>query len=410
VRGLLIVNPQATTTTGNSADLAIRSLAGLVDLDVEHTRYRGHAHELAATARGELVIVLGGDGAINEAVNGIMGRPAETAGQGTAGQGTAGEGTPPLLAVIPGGGGNVFAQALGLPLDAVAAIAKIKEVLEAGRYRTIGLGLAGDRYFTFSAGLGMDAEVVREVERLRASGRRETAALFAWAILRQYASGTDRRTPALTLERDGQPATPDLFMTAITNSSPWTYVHGRAVLPVPDPDFNSGLDVLALRKLRATTILSAVGQMLLIRSRSPRGRHVLTVTGQQALTVRSVRPIAFQVDGDYLGETEAVKFHFVPHALRVVALPPAAPRAKCDRSDIKLSRTAAVASCACQGMLKGLTRCLARGRLARAISPDGPGFDDTASPSGARPGRRGLGGFLLGIITVPGNLDRLTVR
>jgi len=311
VRGLLIVNPQATTTTGNSADLAIRSLAGLVDLEVEHTRYRGHARELAAAARGELVIVLGGDGAINEAVNGIMGRPTKA--------GVAGAGATPLLAVIPGGGGNVFAQALGLPVDAAAAIARIREDIEAGRYRTIGLGLAGDRYFTFSAGLGMDAEVVREVERLRAAGHRQSATLFAWAILRRYASGTDRHRPTLTMERDGQPATPELFMMAITNRSPWTYVRGRAVLPVPNPDFNSGLDVLALRKLRATTIVSALGQMLLVRHRSPRGRNVLTVTGLESLTVHSVRPIAFQVDGDYLGETEAVKFQFVPHALRVVA-------------------------------------------------------------------------------------------
>ena len=311
MRGLLIVNPQATTTTGNSADLVIRSLTGLVDLDVEHTRYRGHARELAAAARGELVIVLGGDGAINEAVNGIMSRP----GAGVSGA----LGPAPLLAVIPGGGGNVFAQAIGLPLDTAAAIARIRQDLETGRYRTIGLGLAGDRYFTFSAGLGMDAEVVREVERLRASGRRQSATLFAWAILRRYISGTDRRIPALTLERDGQPAIPELFMTAITNRSPWTYVRGRAVVPVPNPDFNSGLDVLALRKLRATTIVSAVGQMMLVRHRSPRGRHVLTVTGLESLTVRSVRPIAFQVDGDYLGETEAVKFQFVPHALRVVA-------------------------------------------------------------------------------------------
>lgn len=308
MRGLLIVNPQATTTTGNSADLVIRSLAGLVDLDVEHTRYRGHARELATAARDELVIVLGGDGAINEAVNGIMSRP----GAGVSG-------TAPLLAVIPGGGGNVFAQALGLPVDSAAAIARIRGLLETGRYRTIGLGLAGDRYFTFSAGLGMDAEVVREVERLRASGRRQSPTLFAWAILRRYISGTDRRRPALTLERDGQPATPELFMTAITNRSPWTYVRGRAMLPVPNPDFNSGLDVLALRKLRATTIVSAIGQMLLVRHRSPRGRHVLVVTGLESLTVRSVRPISFQVDGDYLGETEAVKFQFVPHALRVVA-------------------------------------------------------------------------------------------
>ena len=315
MQGLLIVNPQATTTTGNSADLVIRSLAGLVDLDVERTRYRGHARDLAAAARGELVIVLGGDGAINEAVNGIMGRPAGAEISGVSGL----SGAAPLLAVIPGGGGNVFARALGLPVDPVAAIARIGEVLKAGRYRTIGLGLAGDRYFTFSAGLGMDAEVVREVERMRASGRRQSPALFAWAIVRRYSSGTDRRRPALTLEQDGQPAVPDLFMTAITNRSPWTYLRGRAVLPVPNPDFNSGLDVLALRKLRATTIASAVGQMLLIRRRSPRGRHVLTVTGLESLTVRSVRPIAFQVDGDYLGETEAVKFQFVPHALRVVA-------------------------------------------------------------------------------------------
>ena len=168
MRGLLIVNPQATTTTGNSADLALRSLAGLVDLDVVHTRYRGHARELAAAARGELVIVLGGDGAVNEAVNGIMAAPRAGPEQAEA----------PLLAVIPGGGGNVFAQALGLPVDTAAAIARIREVIKAGRYRTIGLGLAGDRYFTFSAGLGMDAEVVREVERLRASGHRESPALF----------------------------------------------------------------------------------------------------------------------------------------------------------------------------------------------------------------------------------------
>jgi diacylglycerol kinase family enzyme len=314
VRGLLIVNPQATTTTGDSADLAIRSLAGLVDLDVEHTRYRGHARELAAAARGELIIVLGGDGAVNEAVNGIMTRsPGQTLEQAL------GQAEPPLLAVIPGGGGNVFAQALGLPADAAAAIARITQVIKEGQCRTIGLGLAGDRYFTFSAGLGMDAEVVREVERQRASGHRESPALFLRTMVRQYRSGTDRRTPALTLERDGQPSTPDLFMTAITNRSPWTYLHGRAVLPVPNPDFSSGLDVFALRKVRATTIVSAVGQMLLFRRRSPRGRHTLTVTGLESLTIRSVRPIAFQVDGDYLGETEAVKFQFVPHALRVVA-------------------------------------------------------------------------------------------
>ena len=327
MRGLLIVNPNATSMTGTVIDLAVRSLAGLVDLDVERTKYRGHARELAAAARGELVIVLGGDGSINEVVNGIMGRNGGSGdsepdvGSGDSGSGDIGSGGggKPLIAVIPGGGANVLARSLGLPVDAAAAICRVREVLAAGRYRTIGLGLAADRYFTFSAGLGMDAEVVGEVDRLRAEGRRESTSLFLRTIIRQYYRGTDRHRPALTLERDGQPPVGDLFMTIITNRSPWTYFRDRPLLPVPNPDFNSGLDLLALRQIRPTTIFNAVGQMLYVRSRPPRGRDLLTVIGSESLTLRSARPIAFQVDGEYLGETEAVKFQFVPQALRVAA-------------------------------------------------------------------------------------------
>jgi diacylglycerol kinase family enzyme len=287
-------------------DLVVRSLAGLVDVRVEKTRYRGHARELAAAACGELVIVLGGDGSINEVVNGVMSQHN-------------GGSEPPLIAVIPGGGGNVFAQALGLPADAAGAIRRVREVIAAQSYRTIGLGLAGDRYFTFSAGLGMDAEVVHEVDLLRAAGRRESASLFLRTMVRHYYRGTDRRTPVLTMERDGQPATTDVFLTIITNRSPWTDVRRRAVLPVPNPDFSSGLDVLAMRQVRLTTIFYLVSQMMWIRRRPPRARDVLAVHGAEALSVRSARPIAFQVDGEYLGEIEAIKFQFVPDALRVAA-------------------------------------------------------------------------------------------
>ena len=311
MRGLLIVNPNATSMTGTVIDLAVRSLAGLVDLDVERTKYRGHARELAAAARGELVIVLGGDGSINEVVNGIMGR------NGGSGDGEP-DGGKPLIAVIPGGGANVLARGLGLPVDAAAAIRRVREVIAAGRYRTIGLGLAADRYFTFSAGLGMDAETVGEVDRLRTEGYRESTPLFLRTMVRQFYR-TDRRRPALTLERDGQPPIDDLFLTIITNRSPWTYFRDRPLLPVPNPDFNSGLDLLALRQLRLTTVLNAIGQMLYVRSRPTRGRDMLSVVGTESFTLRSARPIAFQVDGEYLVEIEAVKFQFVPDALRVVA-------------------------------------------------------------------------------------------
>jgi diacylglycerol kinase family enzyme len=253
VRGLLIVNQHATSMTGTVADLAIRSLSGLVDLDVERTQYRGHARHLTAAADVDLIIVHGGDGSINEAVNGVMSRD----GTGESGPGESGTGGPgadpqgrPLIAIIPGGGANVLARALGLPVDAAAAIRRLRESLAAGRYRTIGLGLAGDRYFTFSAGLGWDAEVVGEVDRLRAEGHRESATLFLRTMVRTFYRATDRRRPALTLERDGEPPVSDLFMTIITNRSPWTYLHSRAVLPVPNPDFSSGLDLLAMRPQR----------------------------------------------------------------------------------------------------------------------------------------------------------------
>jgi diacylglycerol kinase family enzyme len=303
VRGLLIVNRNATSMTATVTDLAVRTLAGVLDLDVERTQYRGHARELAAATNADLVIVHGGDGSINEVVNGVMGL---TDGR-------------PLIAVIPGGGGNVLARALGLPLDAAAAIRQVREAVAAGRHRTIGLGLADDRYFTFSAGLGWDAEVVREVDRLRTQGRRESVPLFLRTLVHQYYAGTDRRQPALTVEREGEAPVNGLFMTIVTNRSPWTYLGNRPLLPVPNPDFNSGLDLLALQRLRLITVLNAVGQMLYVRSRPPRGRNLLSVLGSKSLTLRSARPIALQADGEYLGETEAVKFQFVPHALRIVA-------------------------------------------------------------------------------------------
>jgi diacylglycerol kinase family enzyme len=330
VRGLLIVNRHATSMTATVTDLAVRTLSGLVDLDVERTQYRGHARELAAATAADLVIVHGGDGSINEVVNGVMGRgegPVDLAAGGGADLAAAGGGGAdlaagdgrPQIAVIPGGGANVLARALGVPLDAAAAIRQVREAIAAGRHRTIGLGLAADRYFTFSAGLGWDAEVVREVDRLRAQGHRESVTLFLRTMIRQYYRGTDRRRPALTVERDGEPPISGLFMTIITNRSPWTYFRDRPLLPVPNPDFNSGLDLLALERLRLTTVFNAVGQMLYVRSRPPRGPGMVSILGSESLTLRSTRPIAIQADGEYLGETEAVKLQFVPHALRIVA-------------------------------------------------------------------------------------------
>jgi diacylglycerol kinase family enzyme len=312
VRALLIVNPHATSTTRLRRDVIVRALSSAVELEVVETRYRGHATSLAAGARSEgfgLVLTLGGDGTVNEAVNGILGpaRPADTDAASL-----------PALAALPAGNANVFTRNVGLSADPVDAAGQILQAIAAGRYRTIGLGLAGDRYFTFNAGLGIDAEVVRAVDGHRALGRTATPALYVRMILRQYYRVTDRRHPALTLERNGHPPVGPLFLGIVSNTAPWTYLGSRPVYTNSQAAFDSGLDVFALRSLRTISTVRTICQML--SPNGPRhGRSVLTLHDQAEVTLRSSRPLAFQVDGEYMGEHECVKFLSVPDALRVIA-------------------------------------------------------------------------------------------
>ena len=307
MRALLIINPRATSMTGRDAGLVVRALGSFLDLDTRQTQYRGHAGKLAAeSAAGDydLVVTFSGDGTVNEVVNGLM-RIGDADRR-------------PPLAPVPGGSANVFARTLGLPPDAGSAVQRILAALRAGERRKIGLGLAGDRYFTFSAGLGIDAEVIRDMERQRAHGRRASVTAYLRTAVRKY-YGADRRRPALTLRVPGQPPVSGLFSGVVTNSSPWTYLGSHPVRPA-HADFSSGLDLFALRRLRTLTTLAALGHMMHARDGDPpTGRDVVSATALTELSFEAARPIAYHIDGEYLGETESVAFQFVPSALCVIA-------------------------------------------------------------------------------------------
>ena len=314
MRALLIVNPHATSTTPLRRDVIASALSSAVELDVVQTRYRGHATGLAAQARNDgfgLVLTLGGDGTVNEAVNGILGDAAASAALG----GTADD--VPTLAALPGGNANVFTRAAGLPADPVDATGQVLQALAEGRYRRVGLGLAGDRYFTFHAGLGLDAEVVRAVDGHRARGRAATTVLYLRMILRQFYRVTDRRHPALTLERDGHPPAGPLFLGIVSNTAPWTYLGRRPVYTSREAAFERGLDLFALRSLGTVNTLRTASQ-LLSDARGPHGRSVLILHDQAEMTLSAARPVAFQLDGEYVGERESVRFLSVPDALRIV--------------------------------------------------------------------------------------------
>ena len=257
-------------------------------------------------------MTLGGDGTVNEAVNGLL-----TADP----QGNVPPATElPALAALPGGNANVFIRSLHLPPDPVDAAAELIEDLNAGRERCIGLGRANGRYFTFNAGLGLDAEVVRAIEGRRADGEAISPAKYVRAALRQYYGVTDRRHPAVVIADPADLASKRVYLCMVSNSSPWTYLGNRPVNTNPDAGFDTGLDLFAFRSLGTASTMLAVCQMLTRRAAPPRGRAFVARHDLSSITLRADRPVAYQVDGEYMGETELVEFRAVPQALRVIGL------------------------------------------------------------------------------------------
>jgi diacylglycerol kinase family enzyme len=184
------------------------------------------------------------------------------------------------------------------------------------RTRTVGLGRTDGRYFTFCAGFGLDAAVVRQVERARLRGRVSTPSLYIQKTMAQFLLEGERRAPGITLHRPDGSTTDGLAMAVVQNTAPWTYIGARPVNPCPDASFDTGLDVMGLTTLTLAATARAATRLL---SRQPgeAGRDMVVLHDLTEFTLRAPQPLPFQVDGDYLGEMEKVTFASVPAAIRV---------------------------------------------------------------------------------------------
>ena len=299
VRALLVVNPKATTTTARARDVLAHALASEVKLDVAETTHRGHATELATQAARDgldAVVALGGDGTVNEVANGLLHEGPQPG--------------LPALGVVPAGSTNVFARALGLPNNAVEATSQLLEALLEDRRRTIGLGQADERYFTFNAGLGIDAGAVRRVERARSKGRTATQPLYVRSAVKEHFLGPDHGL-TLTLPDGG---TIRLALALICATDPWTYLGNRPVRPCPDASFDSGLDLFGLTKAPTPLVLRHLAQIL---RGTPRGKRVVLLHDLAGFTLTADGPLPFQLDGDELGDRTSVALRSVPAALQV---------------------------------------------------------------------------------------------
>jgi diacylglycerol kinase family enzyme len=321
MRALLVVNPAATTTSARRRDVLLHALASEMKLEAVTTEYRGHARDLGRQAADsddiDLVVALGGDGTVNEVVNGLLHDGPDLDRL-------------PGFAVVPGGSTNVFARALGLPNDPVEATGALLDALRERRERVVGLGLTSgtpgtedeavpDRWFTFNAGLGFDAGVVGRVEQQRERGKTSTHGLYVRQVARQYLGEPSRRHGLITLERAGEDPIAELVVAIVSNTAPWTYLGNRPMYTSPKASFDTGLDVLGLSRLSAAAV-ARYGTQLLTSSpeRGPHGRHAHSLHDLDQFTLHSKAPLPLQMDGDHLGLRTSVTFTGVRRALRVI--------------------------------------------------------------------------------------------
>ncbi|MGW0161822.1 diacylglycerol/lipid kinase family protein [Mycobacterium sp. NPDC003323] len=308
MRAVLIVNPNATSTTPAGRDLLAHALESRVDLTVLHTDHRGHAIEIGAQAARDgtdVLIVHGGDGTVNEVVNGVLSEQSHT----------------PAVGVVPGGSANVFARSLGISPDPVVATNQLVDVLGAharGRpWRRIGLMNCGERWGVFTAGMGVDGDVVAAVEEQRARGRKVTASRYIRVAIREMLSSA-RKDPQLTVELPDRDPVRAVHFAFVSNSSPWTYANTRPVWTNPSTTFDTGLGVFAITSMNVWRNLGLVRRML---SAKPdiAARHLIREDDLPWLRVTSDAPVACQIDGDYIGLRDAMTFTSVPDAIGVVA-------------------------------------------------------------------------------------------
>ena len=307
MRAVLVVNPRATATTLRTRDVLAAALSSDLRVDTFETKGRGHAIELGVQAvetGADLVVALGGDGTVNEVVNGIL---SEGVRPGL-----------PDLAVVPGGSTNVFARALGMPASAVEATGQILEALREGRSRRIGLGKADERWFTFCAGLGIDAAAVERVESKRAKGKRSTHTLYIRSTVNRFFLATSRRHPSLRLTAPSLLEPREVYAALVCNTDPWTYFGDYPVRPCPDASFDLGLDALALSRLSLSTTLRVAARFF-AKDSHPHSKHAVLLHDQPEMLIEALggdQP--FQVDGDALGRREKIRLTSVPGAIRVI--------------------------------------------------------------------------------------------
>lgn len=298
---LLVVNARAGSVSPRRKEVIAKALSADFKLEVADTMRRGHATELARDAvdRGfRAVLAFGGDGTINEVAQPLVD-------------------TDVALGILPGGSTNVMARSLGVPNDPVEATAFVASRVRTGTRRRINIGRINERFFLFSAGLGLDGEVIKRVEANPQAKR----ARGEWLFLREALSAAwhDYRgaPPPVTLSVDAHDPQQVAFVVC-ANSRPLTYFKRWPVDALPEAHLDEGLDFFGLKRVGALHIPRIAWGVLVSRSHV-QWKSAHYVHDASSAHLASARRLPAQVDGDYIGDLDAATIELRREALDLLA-------------------------------------------------------------------------------------------
>jgi len=303
-RMLVIVNPYATTVSDRLRNLVVYALRGSYEVDAIDTESRNHATELCREAAREgydVVVAFGGDGTVNEAANGL-----------------AGSDTP--LSCLPGGRTNVYCRLLGIPTDVVDATEHLLALADDWRPRRVDLARVNGRGFLFSAGVGLDASVVEQVDAHPRLKARIGEWYYTWIGMKTFAGRYLLHPPRFEAQIGEQRI--EGVTAIIQNASPYSYFGDRPVEMAEGAKLDSGdLAGVVLRRSSPVDIPTVIWRALSTKARVAGHHQVHPFAAASEVLIRSLddRPLPLQVDGDYIGEVVEAYFDLAPGGLAVVA-------------------------------------------------------------------------------------------
>lgn len=287
---IIILNPNAGRKRAPGLEKRLYNALSRhgIPCEILLTRKPGDATIMARKAArqgADIVIAAGGDGTVNEVVNGLVG-------------------TKTPLGIIPLGTVNVLARELGIPLSASKAIKTIAE----GTPKPIDLGIANGRYFTLMAGFGFDAEVVTNVlQPIKDWIGASAYVLKALETLAKY-QATD-----IVLEMPEEIYSAKAFLVIVANAS--TYTYNLHITPMATPD--DGLLDICVFERPITDRLGFMRQLVDLFINRHMYHKAVRFFRTTKVTLRSDPETFVQLDGDPFGKTP-VEISIDPQVLPVI--------------------------------------------------------------------------------------------